>query len=289
MGVPIDCVSGTSAGALAGAVFLAGKLDLIEELVQHIERRQLTRLTIEGSFPRAGLLTGRNVERFIKEMLQTETFAALERPLAVVATDLNSHQEVVISDGPLLPALRASISIPGVFTPAKLGGRDLVDGALVNPLPVSVLRAMGADIVIAVDVNLRPGAVTAVPEPAARKRAAHPGHDTTALDEFAARIRKHIPQIDKSSAAIASLTRKWTARRAEPSIFEVLTQASRIFENQLTSSRLDSHPPDILIQPAVGDVATLDYMKSAHIAALGAAAADERRADLEALLERVRG
>jgi len=153
LGVPIDCVAGTSAGALVGAVYLAGRLDLLEALSRRLDWCQMARLFFEVNFPRSGLLTGRNVARFLQEVVGVDMIEALDRPFAAVATDLLAHHERVFTQGSLIDAIRASISIPGVFTPARCGDRDLVDGALVNPLPVSVLRAMGAARIIAVDVN----------------------------------------------------------------------------------------------------------------------------------------
>jgi NTE family protein len=155
-GVIPDCVAGTSAGAAAGVLFCRGwspeqMLRLVRGLnLLHLGRPRLRRL---------GLLDGTRFEELIRELVGDLTFADLSIPLAVVACDLLTGERVVIRQGALAPAVRASCSIPGIFTPVEQEGRLLVDGGLVDHLPVSVAREMGADYVIAVDVHppLPPG------------------------------------------------------------------------------------------------------------------------------------
>ncbi len=155
-GIIPDWVSGTSAGAAAGVLFCRGwspeqMLRLVRGLsLLHLGRPRLRRL---------GLLDGTRFEERIRELIGDLTFADLSIPLAVVACDLLTGERVVIRQGPLAPAVRASCSIPGIFTPVEKEGRLLVDGGLVDHLPVSVVREMGADYVIAVDVHppLPPG------------------------------------------------------------------------------------------------------------------------------------
>jgi NTE family protein len=286
LGVPIDCVAGTSAGALVGAVYLAGRLDLLEALSRRLDWRQMARLFFEVNFPRSGLLTGRNVARFLQEVVGVDMIEALDRPFAAVATDLLAHHERVFTQGGLIDAIRASISIPGVFTPARCGDRDLVDGALVNPLPVSVLRAMGAARIIAVDVNLRPGTGSeTAPAPADAEPARTTSDLPKATDDLIQRFYQRLPQLSRRSAKMEALVQKWTHRRSGLTIFDVLTQSTRIFENQLTRSRLLTDPPDLLIQPAVGDIATLDFSRTAPAIAAGAQAVDEKLPAVRALLD----
>lgn len=280
LGVLIDGVAGTSAGALVGAVYLARRLDLLVELARQLDWRQTAKLFFEVNFPRSGLLTGRHIMRLLHEVVPLDTIEQLDRPFAAVATDLEANREVVLAGGDLLHAIRASISIPGIFTPVRHGSRLLVDGALINPLPVSVLRSMHVDRVIAVDVNLRAGLGEAVPEPDATSPAA----PATAIAELAERVRRRMPEFSQHTDKINALIRRWKHRNDEPSIFEVLTQSTRIFENQVTRSRLLAHPPDILIQPAVGDIATLDFWRSPQAIAAGIRAVDEKRAEIQTLM-----
>ena len=286
LGVPIDCVAGTSAGALVGAAYLAGRIELLEGLSRRLDRHQMARLFFEVNFPRAGLLTGRPVERFLQEVIGVDRIEALDRPFAAVATDLLGHREVVFTRGGLVDAIRASISIPGIFTPARCGDRDLVDGALVNPLPVSVLRAMGAARIIAVDVNLRPGTGSGtVAAPAETVSARTASELRQAADDLIQRFLKRLPHLSRRSASMDAIIRRWMRRRSEPTIFDVLTQSTRIFENQVTRSRLLTDPPDLLIQPAVGDIATLDFARAGKAIAAGAQAVDEKLPAVRALLD----
>ncbi len=287
LGIPVDCIAGTSAGALVGAAFLAGKLDLLEDFSRHLNWKQTAKLLFDMGFPRAGLLTGHNVEHFMRSVLQLETFERLSRPFAAVATDLHSHAEEVFTSGDLVAAIRASISIPGVFTPARHYSRDLVDGSLVNPLPISILRDMGADIVIAVDVNLRHGTGEPCPvPPKARQRAIAPSQP---MAEIAGRFRKHMRGLPRRPKTLDALAGRWMPRRKELSIFDVLTQSLRIIENQVTQSRLATHPPDILIQPAVGDIFTLDFPRAQQAIDAGVIATNEKLSEIEALLKTVEG
>ncbi len=283
--MPIDAIAGTSAGALVGAFFLAGRLDLIEALTRQLDWRKTARLLLDVGLPRGGLLSGRNMERLLQDLLPVRHVEALDRPFAAVATDLRTHQEVVIRSGDLIPAIRASLSIPGIFTPVERNGRLLVDGALVNPLPVSVVRDLGADFVIAVDVNLRQGQgqVRTKPDPSSRLSGDHAQSPANLVK----RLRQYIPALPEPPAALENLFKKWQPRRHALTIFDVLTQSTRIFENQITRNRLATDPPDILIQPAVGDLFTLDFPRASAAIAAGVDATREQHAQLEALFSRL--
>lgn len=152
-GIPIDLITGTSAGALVGAFYAQGKdAALIKQMVLQFSWRKLAPL-VDPSLPTRGLIKGKKVKDLIELFIGGDTkFSDLKIPLACVATDINTGEEVVIDRGSVTEALRASISIPGLFVIVHHEGRHLVDGQLVNPVPVSVARRMGADFVIAVNV-----------------------------------------------------------------------------------------------------------------------------------------
>ena len=153
-GIEVAAVAGTSMGALVGAFLAAGRLDALESVASTLDWKQLARFLGEFTPSRSGLTEGHRLLKEAAPLLRAQTFADLSLPYRAVATDLESGTEVILSDGPLLPAVRASISIPGLFTPVLLGGRWLVDGGLVNPVPVNVARALAPDLpVIAVDVT----------------------------------------------------------------------------------------------------------------------------------------
>lgn len=157
--IPIDFLAGSSMGAVIGAGYAAGLgTEYLEhEAVRMADRRRLVGL-LHRSLPRTtlGLIEGREVDRYFAERLAHKNFADLSIPLAVVAADLETGEQVIIDSGAVATALRASGSLPGVFAPARLNGRLLVDGAVLNPVPLDVVRRMGAEIVIAVDVGAYP-------------------------------------------------------------------------------------------------------------------------------------
>ena len=152
LGIPIHCVAGTSIGAIAGAIIAAGRVDEALAWCEMSSWKKLPGLIFERPTTKA-LLSGRRVEEKLRQIIAAETFADLSMPYAAVATDLNTGEAVVMQEGDLISAVRASMSIPGVFSPIEREGRVLVDGGLVNPLPVSACRALGAEVIIAVDVN----------------------------------------------------------------------------------------------------------------------------------------
>jgi NTE family protein len=152
-GIPIDLIAGTSAGALVGALYASeGDVGLIKKQVGQMDWLGVTSL-IDPTIHRSGFLAGKRVSKLLKRLIGDVHFKDLSLPLTCVATDIITGDEVRLSEGPVLDAVRASISVPVVFTVVKNQGRFLVDGGLVNPVPVSVARAMGADFVIAVDVT----------------------------------------------------------------------------------------------------------------------------------------
>ncbi|HHP7229300.1 MAG TPA: patatin-like phospholipase family protein, partial [Xenococcaceae cyanobacterium] len=153
--IKIDYLAGTSVGALIGAVYVTGALDKLEKFANEITVDNLLPL-IDVSFPNLGLIEGKQVCDFITEYLSDKTIEAAAIPFRCVATNFLLKEEVVFESGNLVDAIRASISIPGIFVPFKQENVYLVDGGVVNPVPVSVVKDMGAEIVIAVNLNKEP-------------------------------------------------------------------------------------------------------------------------------------
>ena len=153
-GIEVAAVAGTSMGALVGVFLAAGRLDALESVASTLDWKQLARFLGEFTPSRSGLTEGHRLLKEAAPLLRAQTFSDLSLPYRAVATDLETGEEAVLSEGPLLPAVRASISIPGLFTPVRLGGRWLVDGGLVNPVPVNVARALAPGLpVVAIDVT----------------------------------------------------------------------------------------------------------------------------------------
>ncbi len=153
-GVPIHMIAGTSMGALVGGVYCSGmNMHLVERYVYTIEERDLIDMTI----PRTGFIAGQRIELLIKTLTGNRSFQDLKIPFAAVAADVEKGQPVVLTEGKVYEAIRASISIPGVFKPVMRDGRMLVDGGIVARVPTDTVRDMGADFVISVDVGYHGG------------------------------------------------------------------------------------------------------------------------------------
>lgn len=150
-GIAPDIVCGTSIGALVGAVYAGDDIAALEEWVTGLTWRQVLGF-FDISFS-GGILKGAKLTGFLRDNFMEKEIAGLARPFAAVATDLHSGREVWLREGSVAEAVRASIALPGLFSPCERDGRQLIDGALVNPVPVSLCRAMGADFVIAVDLG----------------------------------------------------------------------------------------------------------------------------------------
>ncbi|MCW0207806.1 MAG: patatin-like phospholipase family protein, partial [Achromobacter sp.] len=151
-GITVDLVAGTSMGAVIGAVFASGKIDGLSARLRNLDWPGIVAL-LDPVFPRSGLIDGQRVAEFVRAHVPSARIEDLLLPFAAVATDITNGEQVVATTGDLTEAVRASIAVPGIVTPVRSNGRILVDGGLVNPVPVSVARAMGADLVIAVDLN----------------------------------------------------------------------------------------------------------------------------------------
>lgn len=165
LGVKPHCVVGTSIGALVGAVYSAGNLASLEVLAETFDWRSLA-LFVEMNLLGSGLVRGNKIMTLLKQrdMIGVHLMKSLQVPFAAVATELYTEKAVAIREGNPVDAVRASIAVPGIFTPHKIGGRIFVDGGLTNPLAIDVAREMGADVVIAVDVNLVNGKALKTPE-----------------------------------------------------------------------------------------------------------------------------
>lgn len=172
-GIFPDVIAGTSIGALVGALYASGLTAAeIEQLALHVDWRRLAPLT-DFTLSRSGFIRGRRIVSLLQSILGPQSFSELRLPFACVATDIITGEEVVLRHGPVVDAVRATISIPGILTPARIGGRHLVDGGLVNEVPVSTCRQMGADYVIGVNV---------IPEPARVALRLQQGHQPQAAE-----------------------------------------------------------------------------------------------------------
>jgi NTE family protein len=264
-GITADVVCGTSIGALVGAAYAAGQVDRLHDWVKGLTWQavvSLVDLRMNG-----GLIEGGKLVDFFRTHFRDEGIERLARPFGCVATELATGREVWLREGPVIEAVRASIALPGLFTPVEREGRLLVDGGLVNPVPVSLCRAMGAEIVIAVDLNWDLiGRRHWAPEQAgadAKGRPEEPAGDGGVFASFLARWRqsRHPGGAQKDGPDA-------------PSLLEVLSTSLNIMQVRITQSRLAGEPADVVIRPRLSGIAAMDYHRAGASIAEGERAAE---------------
>ncbi|HYJ59582.1 MAG TPA: patatin-like phospholipase family protein [Methyloceanibacter sp.] len=267
-GLEPDIVAGTSIGAVAGACYVTGRLDALEEFAASLTRRRIFGF-LDFNFGGSGLITGQRLSARLEHHLQEFHIERLERRFVAVATELGTGHEVWLSKGSLVTALKASFALPGIFRPVKINGRWLIDGALVNPIPVSVCRALGARIVIAVNLNsdlLNKGGII---------------HDQAAFNEPVPIAEDHLPGTN-GRAALHLLHRQIFGRSKEgPGISAVMMDAINITQDRIARSRLAGDPPDITIGPKTGGIGLFDFHRAGEAIELGARATEKQIEELK--------
>ncbi len=269
-GLKVDVIGGTSMGALIGAIYAAGKLSELEATFRTFDWKK-TASFFDVVLPKSGLLDGAKVSELARTHIHTESIETLPKPFAAVATDIISGEEVIIRTGDVIEAVRASISVPGIFTPVRSNGRILVDGGLTNPVPVSAVRAMGADIVIAVDLNheiiagknLKP----LLPGDSSEDNVA--GMFSRWMGDYRLSMKDIRQRLLAGNNPASAQFRKWISAEPLPSIFEVLLASINIMETRLTQTRLSLDRPDVIIQPPLGHIRFMEFGRAEEIIAIG--------------------
>jgi NTE family protein len=278
-GVKPDVICGTSIGALVGGVHLAGKLDVLEQWA-----RDLTRLKVmsylDFQMARGGLISGNRLTENIARHLGGLRIEDLPSPFATIVTDLASGHEVWIRDGNLVEALRISISLPGIFAPARREGRWLVDGALINPVPVSVCRALGAHIVIA--VNLHSDLI-------GRARASSPDPQREGGIDLQAELAAMEAATGRTSRFTSILQRVFGRSGDVPSMFAVMVQSLNIMLDRVARSRLAGEPPDVLVLPRLGHIGLMEFERADEAITEGMNAVNRALPDLADAIAVFRG
>lgn len=286
LGVEPQIVCGTSIGSVVAAAWAVDRLPALEDWV-----RGLSRLDVAGFFKLNLSLNGfidmERLQAFLGQTLGTEDLQIedLPRQFACVATDLESGREIWFSRGALLKAVQASIALPGLFPPLAHDNRWLVDGGLVNPVPISLCRALGADLVIAVNLNgdivgkhfsQRTFAAEIVPEDEAPQPVGL-AEDEEGLRGMAAQVRHTLRAYSSSLFNGASLFGQQRGKPRIPNIFETLAGSVNITQDRITRSRMAGDPPDLLVAPRLAQIGLLEFHR-----------ADEAIAEGRACIERVR-
>ncbi len=275
-GTEVSYVAGTSIGALVGCVYASGNIKGLEQIAADFDFKQILYL-LDIVFPRSGLIDGKKIAAFVGELIGERRIEDLDIPFSAVATDIRSGTDVVINTGSAIEAVRASISLPGIFTPLRMGDAILADGGITNPVPVDVVRAMGADFVIAVDLNCSSDNSKGLERISNRERIKpEKGSDEgSAVESGKARSREKISKLlgekyGESEEKNLGQIRKWFAGENDlPSIFDVLMAAVNIMESAITEARLKEAPPDMLIRPELGHINLLEFNKAEEAKELG--------------------
>lgn len=261
-GLKPGIIVGTSIGAVVGGCFAAGKLDAIEDFARSLTRRRVFGLM--DFRLRGGIIGGDRLRFLLDEQLNGALIEDLPLRFATVATEIGSGHEVWLSKGPLVPAMRASYALPGVFEPVKLGGRWLFDGALVNPVPVTGARALGADLVVAINLNgdlLGHGTII-------------PGHH--AQEEPIEPVRGPMQRLGLRSARPIEPDR--------PGLATIMIETFNITQDRITRSRLAGDPPDVHVKPALGRIGIFEFHRAAEAISLGEEAGESALTEIRAVL-----
>lgn len=273
-GIEPNVVVGTSIGAVVGGAYAAGRLDTLEEWARSLQPRNIFSyldIRLNGS----GLIGGTKLTARLEASLGQIRIEDLPLKFASVATEVRTGHEIWLTHGRLVDAMRASYALPGIFAPMLIGDRWLVDGALVNPVPVSTARALGAEIVIA--ANLSNDVF---------------GHSITIFSHGAqSEARESIVEaapprrgFGKFFSAERTVKRELFGGGGRPGVMTVMTDAFNIMQDRITRARLAGDPPDLLIQPRVGQIGWFDFHRANDLIAHGTRAADRA---IEAIVEAI--
>src|SRR5918997_371396 len=269
-GIVPDVIAGCSIGAVVGGCYAASRLDELEAFALSLTKRRVMGL-LDFHISGSGLIAGDRLRRLLDRDLSDMRVESLPLRFATVATELGTGHEIWLTRGPLVDTMRASYALPGVFDPVKLGGRWLMDGALVNPIPVTVARALGADIVICVNLNgdLRIRGTV---------------------------IQSHgADEDDEVVQAVMQEPRRWAlfGRREAPpkhvnnapGIAAVMMDAFNITQDRIARSRLAGDPPDVMVSPKLSPVGLFEFHRADDCIELGREATERALPDIYELIE----
>ena len=274
-GIVPDVIVGTSIGAVVGGCYAAGQMDSLENWARELTVRGVMSY-LDISLSGSGLIRGDHLAKRLEDGLRDSRIDDLPIRFAAIATEFNTGHEIWLTRGRLAEALRASYALPGIFTPVRLGGRWLVDGALVNPVPVSAARALGARLVIAVNLNsdlFGRGTIIA-------------NHGSDEEDDNASAVSNSKPNGFRGIFSRDRLLRRqFFGRRGRPGIPTVMVEAFNVMQDRITRARLAGDPPDVLISPRLGELGWFDFHRAAEAIAIGAEAAEKSMATVNEAVE----
>ena len=262
MGVVPDMVVGTSVGSVVGGAYASGHLEQFEQWISGLGRVDIIRL-LDAKMTGGGFLQGNSLMSAIKKRIGDPKIEDLAIPFACVATELGTGREVWLREGSLLDACRASIALPGMFAPSRMKEDQLLlDGGLVNPVPVSLARAMGGDVVIAVNLNgdligrhfFVHAAREELTDEDSERALAEIEEKDTMIAKWAAKMKTGFGV--RLDSYISSLRKK---ESPDPGLFDVIAGSVDIMQDRITRSRMAGEPPDIHITPKLSHVGLMEF------------------------------
>lgn len=268
-GIKPDIIAGTSIGAVVGGCYAAGHLDEIEDFARSLTRRRVFGF-LDFNLSGTGLINGQRLCDQLDRHMGHRNIEDFDRRFTAVATEIGTGHEVWLSRGRVVDAVRASYALPGIFKPVKIDGRWLFDGALVNPIPVSVCRALGARYVIAVNLN--------VDFSSRGTHGAGIGLDATLAEPTV----EPAPVTGKNGIAMRRLLQRQLFGKGDdaPGISTVVVDAFNIVQDRIARSRLAGDPPDAMISPKLHGVGLFDFHRADEVIQRGEAAAQREIEDL---------
>jgi NTE family protein len=274
-GLTPEIIAGTSIGAVVGGCHVAGQLDALESFARSLSRRRIFGL-MDVSFSGSGLIGGSKLKNLLDDALGDRNIESLPTGFATVATEMGSGHEIWLTRGHLVSAIRASYALPGIFEPVRVADRWLFDGALVNPVPVTICRALGAELVIAVNIigdTLFRGTVVG---------------DQAALDRTLQSLGEQSgAQANPPEVAgfLTGMRAKTSELRRAPGIAAAMMDAFNITQDRISRSRLAGDPPDVMIAARLGKVGLFDFHRADELIAMGREAARRALPDIAAHIE----
>lgn len=268
-GIEPEIVCGASIGALVGAAYVAGRLTELRQWTEAATWREVVGL-MDVRLSGGGLIDAKQVVEFLRGLGIGEPIESYAKSYAAVATDLVSGREIWLQSGPIHEAVRASIALPGLFSPARIDGKWLLDGGLTNPVPVSVCRALGADVIIAVNLNSDLVGRRFESEPDTPAAIATKGVPS----EFLGRVLNQLPAAAREQAAQIAL-RLLPQGASTPGYFDVLANSINIMQDQITRTRLAGEPPHVMLVPRLRNIGLMEYTRAKEAIAEGRACVEQ--------------
>jgi NTE family protein len=262
-GIYPDVVAGTSIGAVVGGAYAAGKLKEMETFALGLTKKRVISL-MDVSFSGVSFIGGERLRRELDHEFSGLSFEDLDKKFATVATEVGTGHEIWLTKGDVADAIRASYALPGIFEPVKINGRWLFDGALVNPIPVTLCRALGAEAVVAVnlvsDASFRGSTI----------------HDPLSIEPALEKYTSGVPEAGRTLRArifsgMGGNLRRLFGKREDgaPGIANAMMDAFNIAQGRISRSRLAGDPPDVLINARLGKVGLFDFHRADELIAIG--------------------